>query len=639
MIREVPEGPASTWKDSAAKEWIRPEAIEYREYQTRIMETVRHKSTLVVLPTALGKTVIALLLAIERVEKGKVFFLSPTRPLVQQHYQTFDEKTFMEEGELVLITGKSPPQNRLALYKMARIVFATPQCVHNDLRKGLLRLDDASLIIFDEAHRARGNYAYVTIATYYSRQHSHPLVLALTASPGSHEEKIAEVCRNLRIDSIEYRTDEDEDVKPYIQPIELQWKRIQLPEAHSQVRDKLREMLSHRIRALQSFGLLLGRQPTSVGRHDLLKLNRELQEKIRNREGGHIYHVKIEATAVLSIMHMIELIETQGPETLKAFINKSLFKKALQGSRGHKSILGDPLFNEAKWILKQCLNVENPKTIELLRVLRDQIETKSTSRLIVFTQYRDTINTLLRELEKHTEIKAERFVGQGEREDDPGMTQHQQHEALTKLRNGEANVLVATSIAEEGLDIPEVDHVVFYEPVASEIRYIQRRGRTGRRVSGKVTILIAEKTLDEAYYWASMKRTKKMKKTIMQLNQKLPKILEETQRQSHRQSVLTTSQPQTRLANSKRRTTVEAELKKSIRSELWKPISFQTKGLSRAMTWLACHLPENLMSIEDIVKQAITETRVEKPTIETAIWRLIQQGQLYQPEPGKVRKL
>ena len=46
--------------------------------------------------------------------------------------------------------------------------------------------------------------------------------------------------------------------------------------------------------------------------------------------------------------------------------------------------------------------------------------------------------------------------------------------------------LVATSIAEEGLDIPEVDLVVFYEPIPSEIRYIQRRGRTGRKTAGNV---------------------------------------------------------------------------------------------------------------------------------------------------------
>lgn len=194
---------------------LKPRAVEDRLYQNRILEAARNRNTLVVLPTALGKTVIALLLALEKIRDGRVFFLAPTRPLVQQHHQTFTEKTFFDRDELVLVTGRHPPEKRAALYRAGRILFATPQCVWNDLKSRLLTFDDVSLIIFDEAHRARGNYAYVGIATYYFRQRPKPLVLGLTASPGGSEEKIAEVCRNLGIAAIEHRTDDDKDVKPY----------------------------------------------------------------------------------------------------------------------------------------------------------------------------------------------------------------------------------------------------------------------------------------------------------------------------------------------------------------------------------------------------------------------------------------
>src|SRR5437879_11855317 len=74
-----------------------------------------------------------------------------------------------------------------------------------------------------------------------------------------------------------------------------------------------------------------------------------------------------------------------------------------------------------------------------------------------------------------------RFVGQASRGEDIGLSQKEQVDILDKFRAGEINVLVATSIGEEGLDIPQVDHVVFYEPVPSEIRQIPPRGRTGRR--------------------------------------------------------------------------------------------------------------------------------------------------------------
>ena len=628
MVESTPSGLLAE-KSYVRREWLKPEAVEDRLYQTRILETARSKNALVVLPTALGKTVIALLIAIERTQLGKVFFLAPTRPLVQQHHQSFRDKTFFGEEELILVTGRYTPDKRAALYSAGKIVFATPQCVHNDLKNRLLTLEGVSFIVFDEAHRARGNYAYVGIAHYYFRQCRQPLVLGLTASPGGYEEKIVEVCRNLGIEAVEYRMDEDNDVKPYIQPIDVEWKRVKPPEAYLQVRDKFKEMIIERVKGLQSLGVLADKQPAFVTRRDLVDLNDELQRRLGSGEGGYLYQLKVQATAALSIMHMIELIETQGPDTLQAFIEKSLGRMALQGSRGHKSILNDPLFIQAKHALKACASVENPKMTELIKVLNSRLEAKPELRLIVFTQFRDTVRTILKTLKG---LRVERFVGQGEREGDPGMTQEQQREALERLRSGEVSIIVATSIAEEGLDIPEVDHVIFYEPVPSEIRYIQRRGRTGRKVAGKVTILIAEDTLDEAFYWSSIIRAKKMKKIISQLNKKLPELLREKAKPA---TTLTDFQLEEGLSNGK----VETKPEKAQRKEFWTPQIFQTKGLSQALKWLAENLPENVTSIKALVEYAIDAEGIEKPAIETAIWRFIQQGQLYQPELGKVKKL
>jgi Fanconi anemia group M protein len=365
-----------------------------------------------------------------------------------------------------------------------------------------------------------------------------------------------------------------------------------------------------------------------------VELNDELQRRLGSGEGGYLYQLKVEATAALSIAHMIELIESQGPETLEAFIEKSLKRMAMEGSRGHKSILNDPLFIEARKALRSCMAAENPKVKELIKVLEGQLQAKPDSRLIVFTQYRDTVNALLKALNNNSWLKVERFVGQGEREGDPGMAQEQQREVLEKLRCGEANVLIATSIAEEGLDIPEVDHVIFYEPVPSEIRYIQRRGRTGRRVAGKVTILIAEDTVDEAFYWSSISRARKMKRIISQLNRKLPELLKETVRPA---ITLMDYQQQTQQAPTGiQNLQISAP---SPKKELWKPQTIQTKGLSQALKWLMEKLPNQTIAIEEVLKQAYEEEGLEKAAVETAIWRLTQQGQIYQPEPGKIRKL
>jgi Fanconi anemia group M protein len=618
-------------------EELRDGSVETRQYQIKILNAVRKKNTLVVLPTALGKTVIALLLVIEKVKKGKVYFLAPTKPLVQQHYQIFLKKTLFEEKQIILVTGKYPPEKRESLYKMGKIVFATPQCIYNDVKNNRLTLEDASLIVFDEAHRSRGNYAYVGIAKYYFRQSMRPLVLGLTASPGGYEEKIAEVCKNLRIEAIEYRTDEDEDVIQYIQPINVEWKRIKLSDSYLEVRDKLKEMINEKIKKIQSLGELTKKPLKAIMRRDLVELNEELLRRIKAGEGGYLYQLKVISTATLSLMHMTELIETQGPETLTAFIEKSLKRMAFNGSRGHKLIINDPIFFQVNQKLLQLSGLEYPKITELKTILSEEIKLKTTSRFIVFTQYRDTVVAILKALRKTTGIKGERFVGQGEREGDRGMKQEEQQVTLNRLRNGETNLIVATSIAEEGLDIPEVDHVIFYEPVPSEIRYIQRRGRTGRKVAGKVTILIAEDTRDEAFYWISIKKTKKMKRLISQLNKKLPKMLKKN----------TLRFEQIKLSNltSKKREEKKKEIKtedtqeKIQKLKLWTPKILNKKGLRQALNWLSENLPTKLTTITELVEKGIEETKIKRQIMETAIWELIKQGQLYQPQPGKIKKI
>jgi Fanconi anemia group M protein len=94
-------------------------------------------------------------------------------------------------------------------------------------------------------------------------------------------------------------------------------------------------------------------------------------------------------------------------------------------------------------------------------------------------------------------------------------------EIIEKFSKGEFNVLVATSVAEEGLDIPSTDLVVFYEPVPSEIRTIQRRGRTGRRRPGRVVVLVTKDTRDEIYYYSARRKEKRMHQELERLRREL----------------------------------------------------------------------------------------------------------------------
>jgi Fanconi anemia group M protein len=89
---------------------------------------------------------------------------------------------------------------------------------------------------------------------------------------------------------------------------------------------------------------------------------------------------------------------------------------------------------------------------------------------------------------------------------------------LSEFRKGEFSTLVSTSISEEGLDIPSIDTAIFFEPVPSALRTVQRKGRVGRAKTGNVYVLITKGTVDEKYKWVAYYKEKRMRKAIKNIN-------------------------------------------------------------------------------------------------------------------------
>ena len=500
--------------------------IEARAYQQTIAQRALEGNLLVILPTALGKTIISAIAAARLLERseGKILVLAPTRPLVHQHRDTFLKVLEISREELLTFTGTVSAQRRRRLWSQrgVRIVFSTPQVIWNDLRAGRYDLSDVAQVVFDEAHRARKKYAYTFIAERYMEEASHPLILAMTASPGGKTEAVREICRNLFIERVEFRNEGDPDVEPYVHSIKTEWRKVKLPREYSEIVRPLREMLRDRLSKLRGFV----RKPIErVGRKDLLELGDRLRLMLAEAaEGqrGPIYGLIGLQSGCLTLSHAIELLETQGLTSLRAFLErtsqKSNERKFLRG------LVRDPLFVELERSVERYAEIEHPKLALLKKAVSGKLESSSSSRILIFTQYRDTAAWLAGQLKGLQGVSAERFVGQADRFNDPGLNQAEQAEILKAFREGKLNVLCATSIAEEGLDIPQVDLVIFYEPIPSEIRYIQRRGRTGRLRVGEVLILAAENTLDMVYYWSSLQRVKKMRKLVSELNTELQSI-------------------------------------------------------------------------------------------------------------------
>ena len=151
------------------------------------------------------------------------------------------------------------------------------------------------------------------------------------------------------------------------------------------------------------------------------------------------------------------------------------------------------------------------------KIVQESITTSPDSRILVFTQYRNSAKLLADTLNKLKGIKASRFVGQASKSGDKGFSQKKQLEIMQQFRDGELNCLVATSVGEEGLDVSECDLVTFYDCVPSAIRNIQRRGRTGRNRAGRVVVLITKGTRDEGYFWAARHKERQMKRNLRDL--------------------------------------------------------------------------------------------------------------------------
>jgi len=508
---------------------IWPNTVEFRLYQKHIAETASERNTLVILPTAMGKTVISAMVAANTLcnyRDAKVLVMAPTRPLVMQHRNSFLRILKLKEKDTAILTGKTPSDHRRLFWEgEARVVFSTPQVVRNDLLEHRLSLENYGLVVFDECHRAVKEYAYTDVARIYVSQACYPLILGMTASPGSDVNRVLQVCRNLYIERVEFRSEEDPDVKPYIQPIEIEWKRVNLPKEYLTIRSHIRSMLDKRVNWLLHNGIIK-RKLEYVTRKTLIEAGDELRYMLEaesiEEERGRIFTAIINQSLALTLFHMFELLETQGLYTLKAFLEKVELEK--EDKHSYAVLLNDPEYRKLKALVEET-SVEHPKAELLKQNVKEQLWRKPTSRMLVFTQYRDTASHLVEGLRKLPEVRVDRFVGQASKLMDKGLTQEEQADRIRMLEDGELNVLVATSIAEEGLDIPAVDHVIFYEPIPSEIRYIQRRGRTGRKTPGKVTILAANESLDMIYLYASGRRTEKMRRIAENINMKLQPIL------------------------------------------------------------------------------------------------------------------
>jgi Fanconi anemia group M protein len=494
---------------------LNPGVIERREYQLELAEVGTTDHTLVCLPTGLGKTTVSLLVTASRLAEvgGTSLLLAPTKPLVSQHADFYRTALSIPNEEIVTFTGEVRPDDRADLWERAQLVIATPQVVENDLIGSRISLSDTTHITFDECHRASGDYAYNYIAERYHADAENPLVTGMSASPGGDREAIEEVCANLGLNEVTVMTEEDADVGTYTHETSVEWERITLPEEVIEIRDALNGVIKERLGKLKELGVARSTQPDQSQR-DLNAIRAELQKLMNNDQSEGYQGMSIHAE-VMKLRRAVTLAETQSVESLRRYFERQRNAARSSGaSKASQRFVSEPSVRKAVRMAEDFDDL-HPKFRRTRILLAETLGIEGGDRVIVFTESRDTAETLTEFLGEHFSVH--KFVGQGDKEGSDGMTQKQQQETLDAFRAGEFEVLVSTSVAEEGLDVPEVDLVLFYEPVPTAIRSIQRRGRTGRQTEGKVTVLMAEDTRDEAYFWISRRRESQMESQLRTL--------------------------------------------------------------------------------------------------------------------------
>jgi ERCC4-related helicase len=471
-----------------------------RLYQEKIFASAAKRNSLVVLPTGLGNTMIALMLAAHR---GKTLFLAPTKPLCEQHMKLFETHS---DGIFSILTGEVSPEERKNVeVKSVDVIFATPQTIQNDLIARRMKFDDIKLLIIDEAHRAVGDYAYVWLAKQYMELAKDPLILGLTASPGHTKEEIETIKRNLFANLILSRIDSDIDVKDYIKTKKINKIMIDLPDEFKEIKKNLERSLSMFLKPLKDIDMVKSADITKIRKTELLKLQRELVSKIGS--DNSIYQAISSVTICIKIIHALEVLQTVGIQPLKTY-----FKK-IQNDRKVKAnvALASNLYFKKAMMLTYEKEIEHPKYDRLVQLL----ENNEKKQAIIFTQYRETAKMIVETLEKN-DISSRLFIGQAGKE---GMNQKEQIRVLNEFGLEVFRVLVCTSIGEEGLHIPSVDMAIFFEPVPSALRSIQRKGRVGRTKIGEIYVMITKGTSDEAYYWVAVHKERKMQETLEDMKQ------------------------------------------------------------------------------------------------------------------------
>ena len=495
------------------------DGIEARGYQIAATQACIRCSTLLVMPTGFGKTAVQWNCIADALGSGieKIVITAPTVGLVDQQRRMILERIRIDADRVRTYTGSDRPAKRGDIWNESTIIIATPQVIRNDVDSGLIHLSNVGLLIIDEAHHAKGNHATAQVAERYQSQASEPWLVAATASPGSTQNAIRQLWDRLSVNRIFVAKREDDLLKPYAVDMNIATIRVMLDAKTLALLEPLEAHQFEETDALKRQGFLAPTDHLTAG---LIEEAAQRASVAISRRDPRGYDAARRISDVRRMHMLLDLLKTQGLRSARSYLERA-DEQLREGERSTSRFLKKHVihnFRQATQGMEEC----HPKPAYVRQLVQEHLEKHPEERILIFSEYRDTVEHLVDDLNQLPEANVDRFIGQSKRGKREGMSQKQQLEQLERFRNGDMNVLVATSVGEEGLDVPSASMVLFYEPVSSAIRTIQRRGRTARERSGSVHVLVANDTRDVHVLHASRNREKRMHSVLGRMRLETP---------------------------------------------------------------------------------------------------------------------
>ncbi|KAI5305571.1 hypothetical protein KEM56_004015 [Ascosphaera pollenicola] len=519
----------------ALSTWIYPTNLgTKRDYQFNITKKALFHNLLVALPTGLGKTFIAATVMVNWyrwTKDAQIVFVAPTKPLVSQQAQACYNIAGIPRSATTILTGETGPGLRAQEWNTKRVFFMTPQTFIADLTTGIADPKRIVLLVVDEAHRATGGYAYGEAVKFLERFNQSFRVLALTATPGKEVEGVQEVIDNLRISKIEIRSEQSLDIRKYVHLRNTEKHTFENTPEMMRTLDLFSKALKPVLDKLISQNAFWSRDPLSITPYGLTIAKKKWLFSVGRTVNQGVKAMVNAAFSVLSsLAHALDLLKYHG---IRSFYRSMMtFKDACKGKKGGKyrrMIYDNPNFQTMMMELEKMVSnphfTGNPK-MDYLReaVLNHFLDARTTggsgdaggnpdTRIMIFARFRDSAEDIVNALKSAPMVKAHVFVGKAKAKNSEGMAQKRQLEVVKKFKEGVFNVLVATSVGEEGLDIGEIDLIICYDSSSSPISLLQRMGRTGRKREGNV-ILLFMKGKEETDYAKALDNYLNMQKRI-----------------------------------------------------------------------------------------------------------------------------